>query len=169
MLLGGYVAEELIFGKENLTSGASSDIEKATQLVSSMFKEEGMGNTPMSFSIPSLQNNYGYNNITQIEEEIKSVIIQGLELAKKTLNNEKKLLLAMSNYLADHSYLKKEEIEKLINTYSLIHIDYITNGDLLFYRNHLKEKVFEQCIDKPSKHFESVSLNRKITKDLNKG
>jgi len=43
MILGGYVAEELIFGKENLTAGANSDIKKATEFLSQMFKQNGMG------------------------------------------------------------------------------------------------------------------------------
>jgi len=52
MILGGYVAEELVFGKENLTTGASSDIEKATEFLSKMFKSSGMGNFPILYSIP---------------------------------------------------------------------------------------------------------------------
>src|SRR5690606_33195671 len=61
MMLGGYVAEELIFGKENLTSGASSDIEKATEFLSTMYKSNGMGQTPIKYSIPIKEENDSYH------------------------------------------------------------------------------------------------------------
>lgn len=141
MMLGGYVAEEIIFGKENLTAGASSDIEKATEFLSDMFKNSGMGSNPIKYSIPVADTNDMYHNYKGVENEINETIKLAIILAEETLRNEKKLLLALSNYLSDCRMLRKEEIRKISDENLQKGINYIDNGDHLFYRNHLKKQV----------------------------
>jgi len=161
MMLGGYVAEELVFGKDYLTAGASDDIDKATTFLSDMYKQNGMGDLPIKITIPDIQDNNSYHNYGPLEEVIKHAIETALDLARKTLITEKKLLLVMSNYLSDNRMLKKVEIEKLINDNASIQIDYITNGDLLYYRNQLKKAVV--CPDV------NLSENKSNMYSLNKG
>jgi cell division protease FtsH len=160
MMLGGYVAEELVFGKEYLTTGASGDIEKATGFLSKMYKESGMGNLPINYNIPESKDNNSYHNYKSLEEEIKQTIVEALELAEKTLKNEKQLLLTMSNYLSDNRMLKRPAIEKLINEHISNRINFITNGDLLYYRNCLKKAV--ECPDIKQSNIEHnvYSLNK---------
>ncbi len=160
MMLGGYAAEEIIFGKEHVTSGASGDIQKATEFISFKFKKSGMGKTPISYSLPFPNGIETYHNFQTVEEEIKEAIEQGLELAKATLTKEKKLLLAMSDYLSDNRMLKKPEIEELINTHISKPISFITNGENLFYRNHLKKSVAGSEIQQSAKFENTISLNR---------
>jgi len=160
MMLGGYAAEELVFGKEYLTTGASSDIEKATEFLSKMYKESGMGSLPISYAIPSIQSNNTYHNYKPLEEDIRQIIVQALELAYSTLTTEKQLLLAMSNYLSDNRMLKKSEIEKLINEHISSNVDFITNGDLLYYRNHLKNAVDFSEVKQSENQHNVYSLNK---------
>lgn len=161
MMLGGYVAEELVFGKEYLTTGASSDIEKATLFLSQMFKENGMGSTPILFGLTTNQDINTYHNHKPIEEEIKKNILQALELAQSTLNNEKQLLLEMANYLSDHRKMSKLEMELMINKHTSTPINYIANGDLLYYRNHLKKSIQQNNISKqPIHQLHTISLNK---------
>jgi hypothetical protein len=141
MMLGGYVAEELIFGKENLTAGASNDIAEASNFLSQMIKSNGMGDMPLNYSLPNSRNNYAYNEYKSVEKEIRIMIEQGLTLAKETLIKERKLLLEMSNYLSDHRILAKDDIEKLIEKNITIPVKFITNGKLLYYRSHLKKEI----------------------------
>jgi cell division protease FtsH len=163
MMLGGYVAEELIFGKENLTSGATSDIEKATEFLSAMFKNNGMGQTPIRYSIPIKEHNNSYHKIDSVEEEIRNAIYEAKLLAEKTLKTEQKLLLALSDFLSDNRMLRKNEIKRFVSQTMTNNVDLIENGDYLFYREHLKNLI-KKSQDSISKefHFDNViSLNRK--------
>tara|TARA_R110002050_G_scaffold45069_2_gene107051 strand:+ start:2090 stop:2299 length:210 start_codon:yes stop_codon:yes gene_type:complete len=54
-----------------------------------------------------------------------------------------KLLLNLANYLSDYSLIKKTDLKSIIDEFAKEKVDYITNGDLLFYRKYLKEKVSE--------------------------
>ena len=163
MMLGGYVAEELIFGKENLTSGASSDIEKATEFLSTMFKNSGMGQTPIKYSIPIKEENDSYHQFDSVEEEIKNAINDAKLLAEKTLKTEQKLLLSLSDFLSDNRMLRKSEIKRFVASGMTNDVDFIENGDYLFYREHLKNQIEKSKVSKNKEyHFENViSLNKK--------
>ena len=163
MMLGGYVAEELVFGKENLTSGASSDIEKATEFLSSMYKTNGMGKTPIKYSIPIKEENDSYHQFGVVEEEIKNAIEEAKLLAEKTLKSEEKLLLSLSDFLSDNRMLRKNDIKRFVEKAISSNVDFIEDGDYLFYREHLKKQIKVLQVSKPSEfHFENViSLNKK--------
>ena len=160
MMLGGYASEEIVFGKEYLTTGASSDIEKATEFLSHMYKKGGMGVFPISYNI-SKDDNFSYHNNNSVEEEIRQSIEQALDLAQTTLKKERKLLLAMSDYLSDNRSLKKQEIENIINENISNQMDFITNGELLYYRNHLKKLVGDSKTEKKELYHNAISLNKK--------
>lgn len=163
MMLGGYVAEELIFGKENLTSGASSDIEKATEFLSTMYKSNGMGQTPIKYSIPIKEENDSYHQFGAVEEEIKNAIDEAKLLAEKTLKSEQKLLLSLADFLSDNRMLRKNDIKRFVEKAISSNVDFIEDGDYLFYREHLKKQIKNFQVSKPSEyHFENViSLNKK--------
>ncbi len=160
MMLGGYVAEELVFGKEYLTIGSSGDIEMVTSFLSTMYKQNGMEKLPIKYSIPENQENDSYHNYTEIEDSIKQTIEVAMELAEKTLRSENKLLLEMANYLSDNRMLKKPEIEKLINKHISKSVDFITDGDLLYYRNHLKREASKKAEVLSENQYNVYSLNR---------
>lgn len=141
MYLGGYAAEELIFGSENVTAGASSDIDKATSLVSDMVKNHGLGDHVISVSLPESANNYNYNNYKSVEEEVKTIIEKGLNLARKTLKEEKKLLLSLANYLSDNSTIKKDKLKSIIERFSTESTEFIMDGKEIFYRSQLKNMI----------------------------
>ena len=163
MMLGGHVAEELIFGKENLTSGASSDIEKATEFLSTMYKNNGMGQTPIKYSIPIKEENDSYHQLRAVEEEIKDAIEEAKLLAEKTLKSEQKLLLSLANFLSDNRMLRKNDIKRFVEKTISSNVDFIEDGDYLFYREHLKKQIKNFQVSKPSEsHFENIiSLNKK--------
>ncbi len=163
MMLGGYIAEEMIFGKENLTTGASCDIENATEFLSAMYKENGMGKTPIKYSIPISEDNNSYHQFGSVEEEIKNAIEEAKLLAENTLRSEQKLLLSLADFLSDNRMLRKNDIKRFVEKSISSNVDFIEDGDCLFYREHLKQQIKDSQISKPSEsHFENVlSLNKK--------
>jgi hypothetical protein len=164
LMLGGYAAEELIFGKENLTSGASGDIKKATAFLSKMYKYEGMGQTPINYGIRCIEEKDTYHRYDEVEMEIKQVMEEARKLAEATLIKEKRLLLALADYLSDHRMLHKNEIKRIAENTITGKVDFIEDGDFLFYRDHLKQQVKDYQVSKPfsQSHFmNTISLNKK--------
>lgn len=162
MMLGGYVAEELIFGKENLTSGASNDIKKATEFLSIMFKNHGMGQIPINYSIPHKQENETFHDFNFVENEINNAIREAKLLAESCLKKERKLLLALSDYLSDHRMIRKNEIRTIVENEAHRIPDVIENGSHLYYRDHLKKQLRECFVTKPSlfQLENTISLNK---------
>ena len=167
MYLGGYVAEKIIFGDENLTTGAEDDIINATSFATTMLKSCGMGSLTASFQAKHhLTNNYIHDERNMVNEEAKILIKNAFSLAEKTLNEQQALMLRMSDFLCDNRCMNKEMIKAMANKYatSFFENELIGNGDLLFYRNHLKEKIMEMS-NNESKVFDSsnpfeISLNK---------
>ena len=118
--MGGRVAEELVFGYDFVTSGASSDIRQATALASSMVKYWGMSdkvgpvfhgtdeNNPYTKDMPSEEMN------KVIDAEIKSFVQYGLDKAKQILTDYRHELEAVAQALLKYETLSGEEIDKII-------------------------------------------------------
>jgi len=163
MILGGYVAEELIFGKENLTAGANSDIKKATEFLSQMFKQNGMGQLPILYGTTAIREEKDtYHNLDIVENEIRKTIEEAKQLAEITLTRERELLLNLSDYLSDNRLLKQNDIRKIIEKTDISMPTLINKETTAFYRTLLKQQIQKQESLKPSiPHFNNVlSLNK---------
>ena len=99
MLIGGYVAEKIIFGDEYLTAGSESDIYQATKLITNMIKYNGMGELPAQFDNQDFRTNLNIydNNVNDIA---KTWIKNGMNLAEDILKCEENLLFFLSVYLS---------------------------------------------------------------------
>lgn len=144
VLLGGLVAERIVFGEENVTIGSGSDLSKATQLATAVMYRYGMGKIKASFGnehmddIPTVILN---NNRDEINKEAKELLVQAEQLAEQTLLKQKKLLIKMADYLSDRRTLNRKQLKEYIHRYATdFSIDeVIEDADHLFYRRHLKE------------------------------
>ncbi len=123
-LLGGYCAEKLKFGE--ITTGATNDLERASQLARKLVKEFGMSSLgPISFGKKeelvflgreiSEQRSYSEKVATQIDEEVEKFIKQAESQAKKILLKKKRLLEKIAKVLIEKETIEKEEFEKLIS------------------------------------------------------
>ena len=122
-LLGGNAAERLIFG--DTTTGASNDIEKATDLARRMVTEWGMSDKlgPLAFGKRDEmiflgreigeQRNYSDDVAKLIDEEVRAIIENGYVRATQTLTENKTRLLVLADKLIAEETVENDEFEKL--------------------------------------------------------
>lgn len=164
MYLGGYVAEELVFGQEHLTTGSSSDIQSATAFLSRMYKTEGLGGLLFHYNLDT-SDNYVIHDVEAVELLIQEAMKKGYALAKETLEKEMPLLLVLSDYLSDHSSIEKEALKQKIQIHKISEVEFLDNNDDVYYRRHLKTMVSNDLIDSSNKTFEGICLNKNIDKN----
>ena len=143
VLLGGLVAERIIFGEENVTIGSSSDLNKATRFATYVLYACGMGEVKANFgnenavSTPSVIFD---NSSETVNRDAKVLLVKAEQLAEQTLKRQEKLLIKMADYLSDKRTLTKEQVKDFVRMYA---IDFdmnevIEDAEHLFYRKHLK-------------------------------
>ena len=124
-LLGGYVAERIKFNQ--ITTGASNDLKKASELSRRLVKNYGMSSLgPISFGRNeemiflggqmSETRNYSEKVAAQIDKEVDKIIKSAEKQATKVLEKRKKLLDKVAERLIKKETIEKEEFEKLIKT-----------------------------------------------------
>ena len=124
--MGGRAAEVLIFGYDNVTSGASSDIQQATKMARSMVTEWGMsdklgpifygGDNQDSYLSGSSKQHKGYSEETSnnIDDEVKQLVEEGYDLALKILTDNKTALELIATNLLEYETLSGDEIKDII-------------------------------------------------------
>jgi cell division protease FtsH len=123
-LLGGRAAEELIFN--DITTGASNDLERATELARKMVTRYGMSDVlgPMTFGQKeeliflgreiSEQRDYSEQTAQQIDGEVKKIIEEAYQRAKDVLTKYHDKHVAMANKLIEVETLDGTELEALL-------------------------------------------------------
>ncbi len=126
ILMGGRVAEELKFGKENITSGASSDISQATKLARSMVTQWGFSDKLGRVSYGDNQEEVflGHSvartqNVSEetaqiIDAEVRRLIDESYAEATAILTKNKKAWIAIAEGLLEYETLTGEEINQLM-------------------------------------------------------
>jgi Peptidase family M41/C-terminal, D2-small domain, of ClpB protein len=115
--LGGYLAEKIIFGKENTSTGVVSDIIKITEAANRAVKEFAMGDDPVRMHIHGENTPYFHYKANSEETALKLVKHCEAE-AEAILLRNKKLLLKMSHYLTSHSRMDKKTIKRYMTLYA---------------------------------------------------
>ncbi len=122
-LLGGRAAEELVF--DDITSGASNDIERVSKLARTMVMRMGMSEKlgPMVYGQKeeliflgreiSEQRDYSETVAEKIDTEVRSIVNEAYLEAKKILTNYREKLDAVATKLLEVETLSKDEFEKI--------------------------------------------------------
>jgi cell division protease FtsH len=117
-LMGGYTAEEMIFGE--MTTGASNDLEKASDIARRMVNEYGMSSLgPIIYGEPNREvflgrdfghvRNYSEKMATQIDAEVEKIVKEGYENAKRILKKNAALLHRIAEALMEKETLSQKE------------------------------------------------------------
>jgi cell division protease FtsH len=125
MAMGGKVAEELTFGPENVTSGASSDIQQITKIARAMVTQFGMSDQLGNIDFANEQQSYlgpsaggvqaGPETQGLIDSEIRKIVDEGYNTAKKILVKHKKKLENLAEGLLEYETLTGDEIKRVMN------------------------------------------------------
>ncbi len=113
--MGGRVAEELIFGDDNVTTGCSNDLSVATNLARQMIMNFGMGS---EFGYQSIQMD-AYDKLSSetrsiIEAETKKILSEAYTRAQLVLEKHKEELDRLAKALLDYETLSADEVKRAI-------------------------------------------------------
>ena len=127
IMMGGRVAEELVFGREKVTSGASSDIEQATRLARMMVTRWGLSEELGTVSYGENQDevflgmsvsrtqNASEATVQKIDTEIRRFVEEGYNEATRILTEKRADLEALAKGLLEFETLSGDEIIDLLN------------------------------------------------------
>jgi len=110
--MGGRAAEEIVFGKENITSGASSDLQNVTKIARAMVSEYGMGSEAGYVSHTLKKSSPESKEI--VDREVKQLLCEAYQNAKEIIVSNRAELERLAKALLEHETLTKQEIEEVI-------------------------------------------------------
>ena len=124
ILMGGRVAEEIVF--KDISSGASNDLERASEIAREMVTRLGMSKTlgPLTYGkrqqlmylgtqVPE-EKNYSEETARRIDSEVKSLIDEGYQRAAQMLTEKRHLLDNLASRLEKKEVLSGEEVNAVI-------------------------------------------------------
>ncbi len=126
MTLGGRVAEEIVYGKESITTGASNDLEKVTSLARNMVTTYGMsekmGNLQYGKSEEHvfMGRDFGHTRdfseeiAAEIDKEVKKIVDERYEIAKKLLSENRDMLEYISRTLLEEETIDEKRFVELM-------------------------------------------------------
>lgn len=121
--MGGRIAEKIIFGTDNVTTGASSDLKHVAELAKGMVVEEGMGSETRNLVFPGEE--AGYYTITTgkpysektaelIDKEVKALSDEAAKRAEAVLKANTAALDRVANALLEKETLEEKDLETLL-------------------------------------------------------
>ena len=168
-LFGGRIAEELIYGKDNITTGAGNDIQQATNLAKRMVKEFGFSDKlgPLRYESNqeevflghsvSQQTNISDETARIIDSEVKVLVKKGEATAKKIINAKLNDLHTIAKGLLEYETLTASEIKELLKGKKIVKEDENKGSE----SNNTEDKKTDSTIK--NKPIGSVPLTTKNT------
>ena len=125
-LFGGRIAEELVYGKEAVTTGASNDIERATELAHKMVKLWGMSDVmgPLAYGEEegevflgrqvTTHKHISDDTFNKVDTEIRIIIDTNYDIAYKILEENRDILDSMAAALIEFETIDTGQIDDLM-------------------------------------------------------
>ncbi|QDY87842.1 ATP-dependent zinc metalloprotease FtsH [Mycoplasma anserisalpingitidis] len=128
--MGGRAAESIIYGQENISTGAGSDIDRATNIARKMVTQYGMSDlgpvkyendegSPFLGRTLATNSNYSSKIGHEIDLEVRKIIGNALELATKTIQENRQLLELIKERLLQKETIVSEEIDYIAKNLKL--------------------------------------------------
>ncbi len=128
--LGGRIAEKLKYGDDGITTGAGSDLRKATEIARDMIIEQGMGqklrdqvfhddNGGMVFDKITHERPYSNETAKEIDKEVEALIKEAAVRAEAVLNHNKTSLEALAAALLEEETLEEAAVEEILKNTTL--------------------------------------------------
>lgn len=128
--MGGRIAEEILYGKDGITTGAGSDLRKATEIARDMVIEQGMSdklrdqvfhddNGGMVFDKMTHSRPYSEDTAQLIDEAIRELIEEARKRARAVILGNRKSLDALAKALLKEETLEEEQIKEILKNATL--------------------------------------------------
>jgi cell division protease FtsH len=129
VLLGGRVAEELIFG--DISTGAQNDLQKATEIARTMVTQFGMSEklgvvslegprTPMFLPVPmQAAKEYSEETARTIDQEVKKILLDAHGKVRELLSARRQALERLAKLLLEKEVIEKPELQEILKAASL--------------------------------------------------
>ncbi len=122
--MGGRVAEEMIFGKDFITTGASADIQGATEIARKMVAHWGFSKKIGHVRV-GVTNSYGYESMSEnisatVDSEVKEIIEEGYSTAQRLIKKHVDQLHLIANALLKNEILTGYEVTSIIKDKTIL-------------------------------------------------
>lgn len=128
--MGGRVAEKILYGPDGITTGAGSDLRKATEIARDMIIEQGMGsklrdqvfhddNGGMVFDKMTHERPYSDDTAKEIDLEVEALIKEASKRAEIVITKNRKHLDALANALLEEETLEESAVNKILKNATL--------------------------------------------------
>ncbi len=114
--LGGRVAEEIVFGKENTTSGAWRDLQVATEMAARYYKQMGFGDSVVQVRHPQ-SNEWSASNFAEYDPAIKELVEKQKDVARETILKNAELFKIIVNQLLQNRAIKADDFMIIAKPY----------------------------------------------------
>ena len=128
--LGGRVAEKIIYGDDHITTGAGSDLRKATEIARDMIIEQGMGsklrdqvfhedNGGMVFDKITHERPYSDDTAKEIDREVEQLIKEAAKRAEAVINENRASLDKLAKALLEEETIEEEAVREILKSTKL--------------------------------------------------
>jgi len=128
--MGGRVAEEIIYGADGVTSGASSDLQKATQVATAMVKNWGFSDKVGPVYYSDRETVISPRTRENIDIEIRKLLQAGEDRVTALLKGKEDELHRLAHALVEHETLEADEVRKVIKGEQIRNIKELIKEDL---------------------------------------
>jgi len=123
--MGGRIAEKIIYGDDGITTGAGSDLRKATEIARDMIIEQGMGTKlrdqvfhedagGMMFDKMTHDRPYSDDTAKEIDKEVEVLIKEAGKRAELVIRNNRPSLDKLANALLEKETIEEQEVNEIL-------------------------------------------------------